>query len=460
MKIRTVTFLMIGAIVVVVLSILYIDNKEALDRQIFFGHSLSMPVWLCFLVVSFLSMLVPLLFGMVREARRVFGSLTARRAAASQQEAERRYLSGIESMLNGREERALEEFNSVLALNPNHFYALLKGGEVLRTMRRHAEAIEYHRRASRVRDKDLQPLYSLVADYEESGAIENAKAILNRIIELNPKRSLNAYRKFRTICISEKSWEKAWEIQQKIEGLLSQMGYPRTSEKKYHLAIRYMLARRYLEQDRAREAIGVLRRLVHTDAGFVPAHLRLGSALAGLGQSEEAVQVWEEGFKATDHPIFLTTIVDHHLEDEQPRKAIEALKSALWVGKKDIIPRFFLGKLYFRLEMIDEALQEFTRLRGRVARFPALHHHLAKIHERQGQYPEALREMETVLLETDALQVDYVCRICERKYASWVEYCSRCAEWNSVDVDFREERDVEDLGLSTAPVYTVEEQEA
>ena len=460
MKIRTVVYLMIGAIVVAVLSILYNTNREALNRQIFFGHGLSMPVWFCVLMVSGLSMLVPLLFGLVRDTRRLFGNLTARRAAQSHQEAERRYLLGIESMLNGREERALEHFNSVLTINPNHFDALLKGGEVLRTLRRHAEAIEYHRRACRAKETDLQPLYSLVSDYEESGAIENAKAILNRIIELDPKRSLTAYRKFRAILISENSWEKAWEIQQKIEDLLSQMGYPRKGEKKYHLAIRYMMARRYLDQDRAREAIGVLRSLVRTDAAFVPAHLRLGKALAGIGQQEEADEVWKEGFKATDHPVFLTTIVDHHLQDEQPRKAIEALKSALWKGKKDILPRFILGKLYFRLEMIEEALQEFKRLRGRVAHFPALHRHLAKIHERQGRYPEALKEMETVLRETDALQVDYVCRICERKYASWVEHCSRCAEWNSVDVDFREERAVEELGISTAPVYTVEEQEA
>lgn len=451
---------MIGAIVVAVLSILYTDNKEALDRQIFFGNGMSMPVWFCILMVSGLSMLVPLLFGLVRDVRRLFGNLTARRAAHSLQQAERRYLSGIESMLNGREERALEHFNSVLTLSPNHFDALLKGGEVLRTLGRHAEAIEYHRRASRVKENDLQPLYSLVSDYEESGAMQNAKATLNRIIDLDPKRSLNAYRKFRTICMSENDWEKAWEIQQKIENLLSQMGYPRKAEKKYHLAIRYMLARRYLDQDRGREAIGVLRRLVRTDATFVPAHLRLGKALAATGHPEESVEVWEAGFKATDHPVFLTTIVDHYLDQEQPRKAIEALKSALWKGKKDIIPRFFLGKLYFRLEMIDEALHEFTGLRGRVAHFPALHHHLARIHERQGRYPEALKEMETVLLETDALQVDYVCRICDRKYPSWVEHCTRCGEWNSVDVDFREERAVEELGISTAPVYTVEKQEA
>ncbi|MCZ6695412.1 MAG: tetratricopeptide repeat protein [Acidobacteria bacterium] len=459
MRIRTVVYLMIGAIVVAVLSVLYTTNQEVLNRQIFFGHGLSMPVWFSVLMVSSVSMLVPLLFGLLRDARRLFGNLTARRKLQSQQEAEQRYLSGIESMLNGREERALEHFNHVLTIDPNHFEALLKGGEVLRTLRRFAEAIEYHRRASRVKESDLRPLYSLVVDYEVSGALENAKAILNRIIELDPKRSLTAHRKYRAICLSESAWEKAWEIQQQIDTLLEQLGYSRKGEMKFHLGIRYMLACRYLEQDNAREAIGVLRRLVHTDASFVPAHVRLGKALVATGQPEEAVSVWEEGFKATGHPVFLTSIEDHYLQDEQPRKAIEALKGALWHDQNAAVPRFFLGKLYYRLEMIDEAMQEFARLRERVARFPALHHLLAKIHQRQGRYREALREMETVLRESEALEVDYVCRTCDRKYPAWVEYCSRCGEWNSVAVDIREESAVEELGLSTAPVYTVERKE-
>ncbi len=456
MKIRTVVYLMIGTILVVILSILYTNNQETLTRHLVIGQGLTMPVWLCFLAVSGISMLVPLLFGLLRDLRRMFGSLTARRTLRSQQEAEEGYLMGVESMLNGREERALEHFNGVLAIDPNHFEALLKGGEVLRTMRRCAEAIEYHRRAARSKEGDLRPLYSLVSDYEESGAIENAKGVLNRIIELNPKRSLTAYRKYRAICINEAAWDKAWEIQQKIEEQLSDLGRSKKGEKKYHLGIRYMLAQRMVERGREREAIGVLRRLARMEATFVPAHLRLGQALAAIGQPEEAVEVWEEGHRATGHPIFLSTIEDHYLKQEQPRRAIEALKAAVWQSQKDIVPRFFLGKLYFRLEMIDEALQQFAQMKGQVAYFPALHYYLGKIMERQGDFREALRELEIVLQQSEVLRVEYVCSTCARKYPSWIDYCARCGEWNSVVVDFKEERPIEELGLSTAPVYTAE----
>jgi len=456
MKIRTVLYLMIGAIVVAVLTTLYVTNQATLDSPLVVGSSLEIPVWFALLLVSGVSMLVPLLFGVLRDLRRVLRDLTLRRQARSRQEAEEYYLRGVESMLNGREEKALEHFNEVLAVDPNHFEALLKGGEVLRALRRYGEAIEYHRRASRVKEEDLHPLYSLVSDYEESGALENAKAVLNRIIELNPKRSLAASRKYRAICVNEGAWEKAWEIQQRIEDQLSDLGRSRKLEKKYHLGIRYMLAQSLLEQGKPREAIGILRRLVAMEASFVPAHLAIGKALLAMRQPEEAVEVWENGYEATGQPIFLATLEDHYLDQEQPRRAIEALKAAIWKSRKDIIPRFFLGKLYYRLEMIDEALEQFSQMKGRVTYFPALHYYLAKIMERQGNLREALREFEQVLRQAEVLKIEYVCATCARKYPSWVDYCDRCGEWNSVVVDFKEERPIEELGISSAPVYTAE----
>jgi len=456
MKIRTVLYLMFGAIVVIVLSILYGTNKDTLDSQIVFGHGLHIPVWFALLLASGVSMLVPLLFGVLRDLRRMLRDFSVRRQARSRQEAEELYLRGVESMLNGREERALEHFNEVLAIDPNHFEALLKGGEVLRGLRRYAAAIEFHRRAARVKEDDLHPLYSLVSDYEESGAPENAKAVLNRIIELNPKRSLAASRKYRAICVSEGAWEKAWEIQKRIEDQLSDMGRSRKAEKKYHLGIRYMLAQSLLQAGKARDAVGTLRRLVAMEPAFVPGPLALGRALLALRQPEEAVEVWDKAYEATGHPIFLSTIEDHYLGQEQPRRAIEALKAAIWKSKKDIIPRFFLGKLYYRLEMIDEALQQFSQMKGRVTYFPALHYYLAKIMERQGNMREALTELELVLRQAEVLKVEYICVTCSRKHPAWVDYCERCGEWNSIVVDFQEERPIEELGISTAPVYTAE----
>ncbi len=106
--------------------------------------------------------------------------------------------------------------------------------------------------------------------------------------------------------------------------------------------------------------------------------------------------------------------------------------------------------------MIDEALQQFSQMKGRVTYFPALHYYLAKIQERRGNLGEAFKELELVLRQSELLKVEYVCGTCSRRHPDWVDYCDRCGEWNSVVVDFREERAVEELGISSAPVYTAE----
>src|SRR5437867_12418305 len=119
MKIRTVLYLMFGAVIVAVLVILYVTNQQTLDSTIRLGHGIEVPVWFALRLASAVSMLVPLLFGVLRDLRRMLGDLTTRRQARSLQEAEELYLKGIESMLNGREEKALEHFDAVLAIEPN-----------------------------------------------------------------------------------------------------------------------------------------------------------------------------------------------------------------------------------------------------------------------------------------------------------------------------------------------------
>src|SRR5947208_7995700 len=120
MKIRTVLYLMSGAIVVIVLSILYGTNKDTLDSQIVFGRGLHIPVWFALLLASGVSMLIPLLFGVLRDLRRMLRDFTVRRQARSRQEAEELYLRVVESMPNRREGRALQNFNAVLAIEANN----------------------------------------------------------------------------------------------------------------------------------------------------------------------------------------------------------------------------------------------------------------------------------------------------------------------------------------------------
>ena len=198
----------------------------------------------------------------------------------------------------------------------------------------------------------------------------------------------------------------------------------------------------------------MLRRLLKEDPRFIPAHVRLGLAMIDGGQETEAIEAWYRGFESTGSPIFLTTLEEYHLHREQPLAAIEALKHCVSMTDKDTLPRFYLGKLYFRLEMLDDAMSVLSSLEGRATYAPTLHYLLGRIHDRRRNFRDSSLEYRKVIREMELVQVEYRCAACGEETMEWSDRCTACGEWNSVEVNFREEISLEELGLAPAPVYT------
>ena len=160
------------------------------------------------------------------------------------------------------------------------------------------------------------------------------------------------------------------------------------------------------------------------------------------------------GFEVTGSPIFLTVLEEHYLQREQPLAAIEALKRCVAQARKDTVARFYLGKLYFRLEMLDDAHSLLSPLEGRATYAPTLHYLLGRIHERRNNHRSASQEYRKVIKEMDLVQLEYRCRACKDAFMEWTPRCSACGEWNGTEVDFHEEITLEELGLAPAPVYS------
>jgi lipopolysaccharide biosynthesis regulator YciM len=182
--------------------------------------------------------------------------------------------------------------------------------------------------------------------------------------------------------------------------------------------------------------------------------VRLGEALRAQSLLAEAVESWFHGFESTGSPIFLTVLEEHFLDQEQPLAAIEALKRCVARARKDTLPRFYLGKLFFRLEMLDDALGVLQALDGRASYAPTLHYLLGRIHERRRNWRDASTEYRKVIKEMELVQLEYRCRACSETRADWAPRCASCGQWNTIEVDFREEISLEELGLAPAPVYS------
>jgi len=454
MKIRTFVFAMFWTGVLYLLAKLLVENKDVLLQPFHFGGGLDLTVGITMLLFLATGVTITLLAGFTREASKLMEGARRRKDDRRSERIEEEYTKGLTAVLEGREDEALTHFRAALEWDSRHFNTLLKLGDVLRHQERYDEAIEYHRKAHHLNEDDARPLYALVEDYDAMGDMERARAVLGRIIGLN-KHSVSAWRKLRSLYLKQRNWVKALEAHERVEKYANARDPRDAHDRRFGIGIRYEIASELLPAGKAKDAAAHLRKILKEDARFIPAHVRLGEALLEQGLETEAVEAWHVGFEQTGSPILLSLLEEHFLQQERPLQAIEALRRCVSHAKRDTVARFYLGKLYFRLEMLDDAMTVLSPLEGRASYAPTLHFLLGRIHERRKNPRDAAIEYRKVIKEMELVQLEYRCRGCGTTSMDWNDRCTTCGEWNSLEVNFREEMDAEALGLAPAPVYTV-----
>jgi lipopolysaccharide biosynthesis regulator YciM len=431
---------------------LFDANREVLSADFRVSQDVSLSVGLVLVLALLSGALFVLLLGLAREIGHMIERRRDRRQSRKHEEIEERYSKGLIAVLEGRDEPALQHFRAVLEQDSRHFNTLLKIGDVLRSQGRHAEAIEYHRKAHHLKEEDTRPLYALVDDHEAQDDLARARLVLGKIIGIN-KQSISAWTRIRALHVKERNWTAALEAHEQVEKLSRKQGSTFRHDG-FGRGIRYEIAAQALRDGKTKDAIAGLRKILKDDSSFIPAHVSLGEAQRAQGRDADAVQTWHDAFELTGSPTFLTVLEEHYLAQEQPLQAIEALKRCIARARRDTLPRFYLGKLYFRLEMLDDALAVLSSLEGRASYAPTLHYLLGRIHERRANHREAASQYRKVIKEMDLIQLEYRCRGCGETVLEWLPRCGACGDWNTVEINFREEMSLEDLGIAPAPIYT------
>jgi lipopolysaccharide biosynthesis regulator YciM len=93
--------------------------------------------------------------------------------------------------------------------------------------------------------------------------------------------------------------------------------------------------------------------------------------------------------------------------------------------------RFFLGKLYYRLEMVDDAFRELGALEDS---FPEVHMLLGELYLKRQQCEKAAGEFKKTLHLSKALKVPYLCSQCGHAETAWAGRCPSCGRWNTFEL--------------------------
>ncbi len=431
-------------------------NSELLEQRFQIGPEGSIPLWVALLVVFLIGFLPVGVTLVVDTLRHELAKRRGRRRRREDESLEATLRRAVDLRADGQLVPSAHELEAYLAGRPDCFQGLLLYGLVLRGAGRLAEAIEVHRRASNLFPQSVAVLYELAEDYAAKGESEVARELRGRIERDFSGYGLAVMRRLRSAAIAQRDWSEAGRQHERIVQLLSTNGDTAALARESNMGqgIDYQTGVLALEQDQLDEATDRFRSLLAQEPRFLPARIMLGEAELLAGREDDAVAAWRNGYLESGSPVFLQRIEDHFIEDSEPLRAIETLRGLISEAENDLLPRFYLGRLYYRLEMLDEAARVLSGLTDRIKSSPTYHFLLARIHERRGNLDAAVGAYLACLRELDLGSAEFVCRICSSRYGDWRDFCEHCQSWNSIELNFEEERlSAEDLGVHPVLVW-------
>ena len=453
MRIRTFAGVLLALVSIVSVSFLAHLNFDLLQGEFKLSSTVTIPVYVA-LLVAFLAGFLPTVGVLLTQTlRRDLADRRARRKSRQERSLEGGFRRAVDFSADGQWDRALDELDTVLADRPQDFSTLLLHGEILRNRGDAAEALEVHRRASVLYPRSVVVLLELAEDYDSLGDSVVSEQIRDRILRDFPGLGLQILRRRRDRALEDGKWREAERLQERISAIQVEDA-EEASDQAVTLGLEYQRALADLENDRFTEAERLLDSVLQRESRFVPALILRGEAELLRGQTEAAIERWREGFLETGSPVFLQRIEDHFIEREQPIEAIDTLHQVINTSDSALLPRFFLGRLFYRLEMHDEALRALEDLAEEISTSPTFHLLLARIHHRRGDTSAAVESYLQCVREAGLAGAGFICRACHQRYSDWRDRCGECGSWGSVELNFELERfSPENLGVRQAPVW-------
>jgi lipopolysaccharide biosynthesis regulator YciM len=370
---------------------------------------------------------------LLRDVKRFLRGLRVQREQKKRLKVQDLYTKGLNSMLAKRNSEATSFFQKVLAIDPNHVDTLLRMGISQLREKNPQEAILLHQKALSLDDDNQEVMFSLATDYEEAKRYDDALGMYQNILSKDSS-NLTALIKMRDLYQKLSYWDNLYETQRK---LVASPLTPSEQEVEHRrlVGFKYEFGRSLLESGDLERGKKIFRGVIKLDKDFIPAYLGLGEIYLDEGKVKDAAELWEKAFKMTSSVLLLYRLEDLYLKQGEPGKAIELYTQAVSWKPQDIVIKFFLGKLYYRLEMIDEAFDILSTVDWGDKEFRDVHKLLGNIYLRRGSLGLAASEFKKALGFRKQIIIPYVCSNCDLRTNDWSGRCPNCGRWNTFGVN-------------------------
>ncbi len=440
-----------------VIVFLLLPNQAVLEQRLDLAGRM-VPVWGTILGAFALGMILTLAFQVTGVGRKALGRAlslwNSRHREAAQKALDRARRAEREERLD----EAIACYREAIEKLPHEGQTHLLLGDALRRTGRAAEAALAHERARRLDPADEEATHALAIDHLEAGRLDEARSELTALVDANPKGSAGLLRRLRDLELRAGNWSAAARAQRRLEALFGKGRPMPAADVRQGLGIRTELARTRWRAGQVRSATTLLRQVLLDDPAFLPARILAAQVRDEQGEPDAAREVLLQGFELTGEPALLDALCELDLGRERPEDAISTLRGLAAVRRWPAAVRLALGKLYLRLEMLDEAAQPFEDLLETEGHSALVAYLLARVEERRGNVHRAASLYRGVLNGPGRDVPQATCRSCGAELPEWRPRCERCGAFGDVTTRWTSEEVFPSGTVAHAPVYPSPEQ--
>ena len=272
-------------------------------------------------------------------------------------------------------------------------------------------------------------LLQRAADARRLGRSDEAGTLYRQVLQTR-RGHLGALRGVRDLAVEGGRWREALEAQQRVLGAVGST--ERSPETEWLAIIHYELGRADVARANAGGALAHFKNAVRADRLFLPAALALGDAYELTGDRREAVRVWERTAEVNPALPLLARLERAYRQEGRPSRIIALYRTAAERAPDDLALAVALGRVFFELEMLDEAADQFEKVEVRLPGSPVVHALLGAVFERRGQTQEAFEEYRRALQLGHAFDWPHRCEACGAGGPMWQDRCAQCHRWNTL----------------------------
>ncbi len=337
--------------------------------------------------------------------------------------ANRYFVRALNNLYSSRYDEAKDDILKALEIAPKNYDLLMTAGVIEKRLGNYQSSYELFLTAFK-RKPTIQAFQKMI-NVIKDGNLKVDNEELYYLSKEIPKSDRGYGRKLLLDYYKEKKeWEWAYRVFNR-----GKKYRPDLYNDRLKVEIEYEIAKK----EKAKKK---LKQIIKEFPDFAPAYMFYARLLKEDGRFDEMVDVLKNGFYKTRIVEFLQMIEDYFLEKGDPEGAIENLNEIVLNENYDVLAQFFLGKLYYRLELLEKAREIFENIKGEVRYIPGLYYYLADIYRKRKDFDTAFSYLKQLATEQHLDKFRFKCKECGWEMEKWSERCPKCGEINSVRIMF------------------------